>query len=327
MIRPTTRRAAAAAILAASAAALSGCAAIAVATAPPKAASTARTDLAKQADAVFWATLHGGRYEEIGKALEIQTAAYLQNPGDALTAAHTGWLHIWRLAESARLKDVPATITVDAVMARKYFDEAVRLQPDEARFRGFLGSSLLIEGSIHRDEALTRRGFYTLKESVDAWPEFNLFTAGYSYSRLPADSPMFKDALEMQWRTLDLCAGRTVDRRQPDFAPYMALATTEGPKRVCWNSWIAPHNFEGFFLNMGDMLVKAGDVATAQKIYANAKLSPTYGEWKHRALLEQRMADATQNVAAFKAASTARTPDERKIMLQTSVACMACHQK
>jgi hypothetical protein len=55
--------------------------------------------------------------------------------------------------------------------------------------------------------------------------------------------------------------------------------STDGKKRACWNSWIAPHNFEGFFLNMGDMLVKVGDWRTAQKIYANAKLSPDYANW------------------------------------------------
>jgi hypothetical protein len=157
-------------------------------TAPAKPASPSRTELARQADAVFWQTLHGGRYDDTGKALEIQTAAYLENPGDATTAAHAGWLHIWRLAESSRLPQVPATITVDAVMARKYFEEAVRLQPGDARFQGFLGSATLAEASIHKDEKLTRRGYYILLDSVAAWPEFNLFTAGYSLSRLPADS-------------------------------------------------------------------------------------------------------------------------------------------
>jgi hypothetical protein len=306
---------------------VSGCAYMAVATAPAKPAATMRTPLAAQADAVFWQTLHGGRYQDIGAALEIKTAAYLENPGDALTAAHAGWLHLWRLAESSRLPQVPATITNDAVMARKYFEEAVRLQPDEARFRGFLGSTLLAEGAIHQDEKLTRQGYYTLLDSVHAWPEFNLFTAGYSMSRLPADSERFKEALAMQWRTLDLCAGETVDRRNPDYGKYMARATTVGPQRACWNSWIAPHNFEGFFLNMGDMLVKAGDVATAQKIYANARHSPTYGQWKHRALLEQRIAQAADNVAAFNAPAGPLGPDAKRMMIQTTVACVACHQR
>jgi hypothetical protein len=212
------------------------------------------------------------------------------------------------------------------VMARKYFEEAVRLQPGDARFQGFLGSATLAEASIHKDEKLTRRGYYILLDSVAAWPEFNLFTAGYSLLRLPADSSRFQEALAMQWRTLDLCAGQPVSRQNPDFAPYMALATQQGPKRACWNSWIAPHNFEGFFLNMGDMLVKSGDVPTALKIYANARHSPTYGQWKHRALLEQRMADASVNVAAFNAPAAAQGPDARRMMIQTTVACVACHQ-
>lgn len=315
------------AAFAASSQLLGGCAAIAVATAPPKTASTVRTALAAQADALFWQTLHGARYDDIGRALELQTAAYLENPSDALTAAHTGWLHFWRLAESSRLAQVPATITADAVMARRYFEEAVRLQPDEARFQGFLGASQLTEGSIHRDHKLTRQGYFTLKDSVAAWPEFNLFTAGYTMSRQPADSERFREALEMQWRTLDLCAGQPIDRLNPDFGRYVSRQTATGPQRACGNSWIAPHNFEGFFLNMGDMLVKAGDVPTALKIYANARHSPAYSAWKHRSLLEQRVADAEVNVKAFNAPVTAQTPDSRRMMVQTSVSCMACHQK
>jgi hypothetical protein len=124
-----------------------------------------------------------------------------------------------------------------------------------------------------------------------------------------------------------VCAGESVSRQDPDFARYMERATTTGPKRVCWNSWIAPHNFEGFFLNMGDMLVKAGEVETARKIYANARHSPTYGQWKHRSLLEQRIADAPVNVAAFNAASGTPAQDSRRLLIQTSVACMACHQQ
>lgn len=306
---------------------LAGCSTLAISTAPAKPASTQRSELAKQADALFWQVLHGGRYQDIGRALEVHTAAYLQDPGDALTAAHTGWLHIWRLAESSRLAQVPATITDDAVLARKYFEEAVRLQPGEARFQGFLGSALLAEGAIHKDEKLTRQGYYTLLDSIDAWPEFNLFTAGYSLSRLPAESARFKQALEMQWRTLDLCVGQPVSRQNPDFRPYMGQATETGTKRVCWNSWIAPHNFEGFFLNMGDMLVKSGDVATAVKVYANARHSPTYDSWPQRALLEQRITDAPRNGAAFTAPGRPQGPDSQRMLINSSVACMACHQR
>jgi len=305
---------------------LAGCGYMAVATAPEKRATPTRTEAALKADAVFWETLHSAKYDQIPAALEAVTGAYLGNPSDPITAAHVGWLHIWRLAESSRLDTAPATITDDAVLARKYFDEAVKLHPGEARYLGFLASLTLAEGNIHKDEKLTRKGYYQMLDAVDAWPEFNLFTAGYTMSQQPADSKRYQQALQWQWETLDVCVGEKIQRANPDYTKYMSLATNAGKKRVCWNSWIAPHNFEGFFLNMGDMLVKAGDWETARVIYANAKLSPTYAQWKFRDVLEQRIQDAKANVTVFKAADLAQDKTHGRIMVTSPFACMACHQ-
>ena len=310
----------------ASAIVVAGCGFLAVQTAPQKTASRDRSEAAQKADQLFWATLHGGRYDDITRALEVLTAAYLANPADAVTAAHVGWLHIWRLSENARLDKVPATITDDAVLAHKYFAEASQLDPAEARYLGFLASSMLADGNVHKDETLTRRGYYTMLDAINAWPEFNLFTAGYVMSRQPPESARFKQALEWQWQNLDVCVGENVDRRNFDYGRYMALATKNGPKRVCWNSWIAPHNFEGFFLNLGDMLVKAGDWQTAQKVYAAARLSDTYAQWKYRDVLERRIADAQANVVAFNRSDGAADKTFQRIMIATPFACMVCHQ-
>jgi hypothetical protein len=183
---------------------------------------------------------------------------------------------------------------------------------------------MVAEGTLHQDEKLTRQGYFMLLDAIEAWPEFNLFTAGYVMSRLPADSPRFQEGLEWQWRALDECIEGKLDRANPDYSPYMSLETREGKKRACWNSWIAPHNLEGFFLNMGDMLVKAGDWQTAQKIYANAKLVKEYPSWKYQAVLDERIQQAQANVALFNA------PDETPqahIMINSEFACMACHQR
>lgn len=307
---------------------LAGCQFAAVHSAPAKVAATSRTDAAVQADTLFWTTLHGGDYDGIARATEALTAAYLANPRDATTAAHIGFLHIWRLSERARIARVQATITDEAVLARRYFEEAVTLAPDDARFLGFLGSTLAAEGSIHQDESLRRRGYYTLRDAIVAWPEFNLFTAGYVLSGQPAGSERYREALDWQWQTLDLCSGARVDRAHPDFGPYMALETREGPKRVCWNSWIAPHNFEGFFLNMGDMLVKAGDIDGARAIYANAKLSANFPEWKFRAVLEDRIRDAAANAVVFGAADDGRpSAASTTMMARSGYSCVACHEQ
>jgi hypothetical protein len=314
-------------ILVSSCSALAGCAMMADLTAPRKVATADRTAAALNADKVFWATLHSGNYGGIGKALEVQTAAYLADPKDAISAAHTGWLYIWRLSESQRLDALPATITESAVLARKYFEEAVALQSNEARYRGFYAAALLTEGNIHQDERLTRRGYFTMLDAIKQWPEFNLFTGGYVFSRRPAESEQFKQGLDWQWQALDACTGASVDRKNPDYSQYMKLETIEGVKRVCWNSWIAPHNFEGFFLNMGDMLVKSGDWQTARTIYANARLSTTYNQWPYRQELEDRIRDSQQNVAAFSAPQSAQANKDKTIMVGSKFSCMACHQK
>jgi hypothetical protein len=306
---------------------LASCGYLAEHTAHPKSAAGARTKAALDADALFWATFHGGKYDQIQPALEAETAAYLADPHDAVSAAHVAWLHIWRLAERARLASAPASITDDALLARRYFEEALAMNPKEARYRGFLGSATLADGNINQNERVTRRGYYMLLDAINAWPEFNLFTAGYVVGSAPAASAHFKQALEWQWRDLDVCVHEKVDRKNPDFARYMRLETRAGPKRACWNSWIAPHNFEGFFMNMGDMLVKARDWQTAQKIYANAKLSSTYAQWPYREVLEARIRAAPDNVDVFNSRPNAAGGTGEPMMFDSKFSCMACHKE
>jgi hypothetical protein len=209
------------------------------------------------------------------------------------------------------------------VLARKYFEEAVRLRPGEARYLGFYASTLLAEGNIHKDEKLTRRGYFTLQESIRAFPEFNLFTAGYAMSGQPWDSDNYREALDNMWRNVDVCVG--ADRVNPHYARFMPLETREGPRRVCWNGEIAPHNFEGFFLNFGDMLVKNGQVDAARVMYRNATLAPEYATWPYRGVLEARLRDAAANVTAFRAARP--VPGAPRIMLESRIACVGCHQR
>ena len=297
---------------------------IAIMTAPRKEIAEVRSKAAIEADELFWRTFHGGDYGNIQNALDTLTAAYLQTPTDAKTAAHIAWLHNWRIAERARLSSVPATITDDTFVARRYFAEAVKLDPSDARYRGFLAGHTLAEGSLHKDERLTRKGYFMMLDAIDAWPEFNLFTGGFVMSRLPAESAQFREGLEWQWRTLDLCIEGKLDRAKPDYSPYMRLETHEGKQRACWNSWIAPHNFEGFFLNMGDMLVKAGEWQVAQKIYANAKLSKTYADWKYQSVLDERISRAQDNVVRFNAAGG---DPAARMMIDSEFCCMACHRE
>jgi hypothetical protein len=289
--------------------------------APRKTQIAVRGAAAVAADAVFWKTFHGARYDQLPDAIEVLTRAYLATPNDSVTAAHLAWLHMWRIAERVRLDAAPATITDDMLLARRYFAEAVRLDGSDPRTLGFLASAMTGEGSIQGDERLVREGYFTMLDAIKAWPAFNLFTAGYVMSSLPALSTQFREGLEWQWRDLEVCAGERIDRAHPAFARYFAQVKD---RHACLNTWVAPHNVEGFFLNMGDMLVKAGDWQTAQVIYANARLSRDYAAWKFVAVLEDRIRNARQNVARFD--GTDANP-RSGLMINSSFSCMACHQQ
>lgn len=298
-------------------------------TTPKKPAIPAQTALSFQAEEYFWTTLHQGNYQDIPNAEKLLLAAYLQDPNDPKLAAHLGFLHIWQIAERARLGVQDPHIVDQIILANKYFSDAVELNPNDARFLGFLGDTYLIEGQIFKDQRQQVKGYFILKNAIVAWPQFNYFTAGYPMSSLPADSKQFKQGLEWQWKNMAVCAGEPIDRNNPDYSRYMKLETQVGPERACWNSWIAPYNFEGFFLNMGDMLVKSGDWQTAIKIYNNAKLASNYASWPYRSVLEQRIQNAKENVAAFNQPidNAALQPIEQKIiMFNSQFACMACHQ-
>jgi hypothetical protein len=294
---------------------------VAIHLAPGKHETTHRTPAAIAADSTFWRTFHDARYDAIQPAIEELTRAYLASPDDPVTASHIAWMHLWRIAERTRNDSSPATITEDMLIARRYFEEAVRLHPDDPRTLGFLASTRMGEGAIEHDERLVRNGYFTMKDAVKEWPGFNLFTAGYVASTLPATSPEFREGLEQQWLDLDACAGGRVDRLHPDFTN---LLTRVKDRRACLNTWIAPHNGEGFFLNMGDMLVKAGQWRTAQQVYANAKLLPEYPTWKFAGVLDERIRDAEKNVARFNSADRdARTG----LMNGSAFSCMACHEQ
>jgi len=57
----------------------------------------------------------------------------------------------------------------------------------------------------------------------------------------------------------------------------------------------------------------------------NATLSPTYMQGPFRELLEQRIREASDNAAAFNA-TDANAPASKPMMVDSSVACVACHQ-
>lgn len=300
------------------------CARLAILSAPKKTMSAERSQSAISADDFFWQHFHAGDYEKSDEILKILKAAFLENPNDGLLASHIGFTHAWRISERSRLKNIPPNIVDEAILAEWYFDEALRLLPKDARIKGFLADMKMAVGTIFKDERKIREGYFLGQEAIKDWPEFNHFTIGYALSTKPASDEKFQEGLEGQWKTLDLCQEETFDRKNPDYSKVMLKEESSKlirKKSVCWNSKIAPHNFEGFFMNMGDMLLKSGRKKDALVIYENAKLSKTFDQWPHKEVLLGRIAKAQQ--------AEEGTPDRyapKPMMIDSQISCMACHQ-
>lgn len=281
------------------------------------------TDPLHPADAFFWDRFHAGDYDAIPEILDRLAAGLAEHPDDPSLSRHVPWTHIWRLGESARGTVGPAELLQSLGATRPGFARALELNGGDPRVLGFLAGITLGEGIILGNPALREEGSALFVEGIAAWPEFNYFSSGYILSQLPRDDPGFQLGLAQQWATIDVCAGVVVDRTNPDLVSTLGRETRQGRLRVCWNSWIAPFNFEGFFMNLGDVLVKDGQVATGVRLYEAARLADNYDRWPYRAHLEQRIVEAAENVTRFNADPPV---PGHTIMFESPYSCMGCHQ-
>ena len=292
--------------------------------APEKTAQVSNTELAQKAKQTFWDAFYGARYDQLPEVLKLLTAAYLENPRDPQITLYLAHSHLWAISERSRRMERDPRITDHLILADKYFTEAYRLNPGDVRILGLGASVKLALGRIHQDEKLTREGYFMLLRAIEGYPEFNYFTASFVLSNLPSDSERFKEAVEYAWRNLDVCTDRRLDRKNLDYTPFMGLETITGAKRVCWSTPLVPHNFEGFFLHMGDVLTKQGDLEMARRAYETAMLSESYQSWRFKSVLEARLANIEENARRFQQNDP---NDQPEIMFNSSYACAACHAK
>lgn len=275
------------------------------------------------ARAAFRDTFEAQRYQDLPAALETLAAADAASPDDPDTVLLQALGNLWFVAELGR--DPSRADQVPAVMAAamQHFGRMRTLRPDDHRVLGWFGAVQIGAGQQTQNPALTAAGQQMVAEGVAAYPEFNLFVHSLVYSGYPVGSPQFDSAVDAFHATNELCFG-PLDRDNPDVTPYLGKVTTTGRQRVCWNDPYAVHNFEGYFLEMGDVLVKAGKLDTARRAYQNAQLSETYDQWPYRGLLVERLATIEARGALYADADPANDP---LMISQTEVQCASCHAR
>ena len=240
----------------------------------------------------FWDVYHGNRYQDISAVQQRLQAAIQKDPATPTLHALLGATHFWHAGEIARdPKPDLSVLQQDMPLAVASFREALDLDYgphpiqyiNDDHLPGYLGITTVHLGQFVNDQALLAKGDQLLDYAAYQFPEFNNFNRWAAHNTDSKDSESYKRALDSLWTSLDSCVGTTVDRSNPDLAPYLNLVTAKGRKRVCWwDGVMAPYSYEGIMLNLGNGLVKAGQIDAARVVFANARYAPNYSTWPYR---------------------------------------------
>lgn len=275
----------------------------------------------------FWEQFHSGNARNVTELIGRLEKQYQEDSTNVIAAAHLGFAHFWLLAEGIRqgvpVNDLPLAVT----KAYHYFMKAYQLNPNDKRVLGFLADAEMSYAGVMQSGPLLQQGYARGLQSISDWPEFNKFTIGTTFSSDAPDTELFKTALEWQWTTLEDCYTSPIDRSNPNIQRFISRDMSGhnlGRDRACYNSWIAPHNIEGYFLHMGDMIVKTGDYQTAAKVYELAKASPDYDTWEFKPVLEKRIQNAQRNTQTF--LDNSQQGIDNVIISVSGSLCMSCHK-
>jgi hypothetical protein len=281
----------------------------------------------------FWTIYQGNDYAAIPEVQADLQAALQRDPNDATLYALLGATHFWHIGEYTRdPKPDPNALQQDMPTAAQLFQKALDLDYNGRRLigyinddhlPGYLGITTVHVGQMSNDPSIVAQGDQVLDYAVYQFPEFNNFNRWAAHNNDPKDSATYKNALDSLWQGLDACVGGSIDRTNPDVGPYLKLQTSVGRKKACWSEGdLAPHSFEGYMLNLGNGLVKAGQVDVARIVYANARYANNYATWPYRQVLEA-IAASDLNARAALYADNDSTNDPPLSVPNRS--CVYCH--
>jgi hypothetical protein len=281
----------------------------------------------------FWTVYHGNDYASIPEVQAELQLAIEHDPTNAGLYALLGAAHFWHVGEYTRdPKPDQNVLAQDMPTAAQLFQKALDLDyhgqhligyVNDDHLPGYLGITIFHTGQMANDPNLMAKGDQLLDYAVYQFPEFNNFNRWAAHNIDPRDSATYKKALDSLWQGLDTCVGGIIDRTNPDVKPYLNLQTTVGRKKACWPEGdIAPYSFEGYMFNLGNGLVKAGQVDVARIVYADARYASNYATWPYRQVLEAIAASDLNARAALYADKNAITDPPLSVPNRS---CVYCH--
>jgi len=245
----------------------------------------------------FWQVYHGNDYSQIPQVEQQLQQAIQLDPRNPTLYALLGAAHFWHIGEVARdpdprdpalAQDMPdAVVQFGQALDLDYYTQHWLGYIYDDHLPGYLGITTVHLGQMTGDPSLIAKGDQILDFAAYQFPEFNNFNRWAAHNSDPRDSATYQKALDSLWQGLDVCAGTKINRTNPDLTPYLGQVTSVGRKKACWwDGDLAPYSFEGYMLNFGNGLLKAGQVEQARIIFHNAHYASNYGTWPYRAVLD-----------------------------------------
>ncbi|HEX8434220.1 hypothetical protein [Archangium sp.] len=281
---------------------------------------------AAEAKTLFWEVFNAGAYERIPEAQTKLLAVYEQDQTLGENAMLLGVSYYWYAAEWRRDLSRPNSGQYEAILnTDKYLTVALELRPNDARIMCWLGGAKTFRSQVERKPALMDEGLALIDKCATLYPSFGLILKGFVSSFLPVQSDLYQEGISAMWRNVDVCIDKEIDRTNPDFTSYMHLTNNlSGQYLACWNGPTAPHNLEGFWFFMGDVLTKAGHKEQAKAIYNNALLVPDVQKWVFYDKLTARIATVDQRAELY---SDSDMKNDPPMVTQDTFQCVLCHQK
>ena len=257
------------------------------------------TGISRAAIDKFWTIYHGNNYDAIPEVQKELETAIQSDPSNPTLYALLGATHFWHVGEATRdgnaqsdqkifAEDMPtAAALFQKALDLDYFTQHPIGYINDDHLPGYLGITTVHTGQQYQDLNRIAKGDGILDCAAYQFPEFNNFNRWAAHLDDARDSEAYNKALDSLWQDIDACIGAHIDRANPDVKSYLNLVTGVGRKKACW--WkgdIAPYGFEGLILNLGNGLVKAGQIDAARMMYANAKYADNYETWPYRNVLE-----------------------------------------
>lgn len=263
-------------------------------------------------EAAFWETVWADdpRPDE---ALRLLERAVKRDPKDGRSQFLLGMLRLYRSSTACAEFDFAHlcdAAKAEGLAAVEPLDRAVPLLANDTRIAGFRAAATYAAGYVQGDADRLARGLALIDEAVAANTLFNAFD-------------LFAVVAPVEPGMGDYYQTRVLPLVDAIFSGENLSCPVTLPE-ICSNEGMAPHNFEGTLILLGDIYAKGGRLSNASLWYSIARGTARTTGYRYQSIAEERVASAADRVALYEDGDRTNDPP---LLGGGGGSCRYCHNK